>query len=84
MDKVKFQEQRYSARVNMSGSKKGILNWVIKTGIAKDKKSAEIVLLVSAVVVFVLAMSVLAFGSSGTSTQTVDHSDDYFYDGPGS
>ena len=63
MEDVAFQEEsQYKIRPQGIAKKKGLPGLVMKMGLAPDEKSAELVLIIVAVLAAVVALGVFIFG----------------------
>lgn len=60
---VQFEEEQQLSRTPVRSSAKGMTALVISWGLAKDEKSAQTILLITAGAAFVLALGVWVFAS---------------------
>jgi hypothetical protein len=73
MSDVEFPEEKYNQGAEFDAPKESMMvKWVMKTGLVRDEKQANLVLLGLAVVFFAFTWWVIANGQSTPSRQAPD------------
>ncbi len=73
---VDFTDEKVSGGDSYTPKTSTMVRWILKTGIVKDEKQANIVLLVIAVIFFVITFMVVTSSGSSTPKQKTTYLED--------
>lgn len=81
MNNLQFDDKDEKIGYNYTpNSQKGMVGWLMKKGIAKTQKSAEIILIIATIIIFALSIMVFARRSPAGNTFNDDFQDTEFFD----